>query len=209
MSQRSLLWPVVVVCIMVVMVFSALAGPASSPAAMPSLQYPAYPVQATNTPPATDTAIPTASVNPTATATTDATADTDPTATLQATTTPTATATTAPRGDAPTLTPTPTLGPDVEVLSCIPGAPVVIEGDDAPPLSYLLLFFDRRAVGGGISNDDGAYRLRLVPGEERPGLYPVTVRTRDTRDIIQELACEVNGATATPTTFVVSPTPLP
>ncbi len=213
MIQRSnILWPLVLIGLMVMIVVSALAAPASSRQAVVFQQYPpsqSYPAQVTDTPTPTET--PTATVTPTITETAMATSEAatvSPTSELPSPT-GTATTTSVPRGDAPTLTPTPTLLPDVEVLSCAYGVPVVIEGEDAPPLTPLLLFFGDRAVGGDTSDSEGRYRLRLVPGEERPGLYPVSVRVRDTRDIVDRLACEVVGATPTPTELVVTPTTTP
>lgn len=213
MAQRNnLFWPLVLIGLMVLIVFSAIAAPVNNPATMPVLQYP-YPAQqqVTNTPTLTATA--TATVTATVTETTAATAEaatTSPTSELPSPTgTATTTATIAPRGDAPTLTPTATLTPDIEVLSCAYGVPLFIEGDEAPPLTPLLLFFGDRAVGGDTSDSEGRYRLRLVPGEERPGLYPISVRVRDTRDIVDRLACEVVGATPTPTELVVTPTATP
>jgi hypothetical protein len=208
MAQRNnLLWPLILIGLMVLIVFSALAAPANSPAAMPVLQYPYPAQQATNTPAPTET--PTVTVTATATETPVTTTEAgiaSPTGELPSPT-GTATPTAEPRGNAPTLTPTPTLIPDVEVLSCAYGVPLFIEGEDAPPLTPLLLFFGDRAVGGDTSDREGQYRLRLVPGEERPGLYPISVQVRDTRDIVDRLACEVVGAT--PTALVVTPTAPP
>jgi hypothetical protein len=212
MAQRNnILWPLILIALMVLVVFSALAAPASRPATVPVLQYPYPAQQATNTPTATDTPTATSTATvaaATTTAATTTTATASPTSELPSPT-GTATATSVPRGDAPSLTPTPTLAPDVEVLACAYGVPLFIEGEDAPPQTPLLLFFDDRAVGGDTSDSEGRYRLRLVPGEERPGLYPISVRVRDTRDIVDRLACEVVGATPTPTELVVTPTVTP
>jgi|GEM_PF-1379060 len=87
----------------------------------------------------------------------------------------------------------------VETLSCIPGTTVDLDGT-APPNTALLLFFNDRPVGGGLSSAAGTYRLRLQVGDERPGLYVVEVRERGSRALVDQFGCEVPPFTPTPTT---------
>jgi hypothetical protein len=75
-------------------------------------------------------------------------------------------------------------------LDCRPGARHVIEGA-GPPRTALLLLFDGDPIGGGLTGADGAYRIPLVVGSERPGIYPVEVVRRDTRAVLDSLTCVV------------------
>lgn len=97
-------------------------------------------------------------------------------------------------------TPTSTLLPDAEVLICVPGLPVFIEGR-GPANTALLLYFNERAVGGTTTDAQGFYRIQLVVGEERSGDYPVEVQVRGTREVVATETCRVPGATPTPTEF--------
>jgi hypothetical protein len=75
-------------------------------------------------------------------------------------------------------------------LDCRPGARYSIEGV-GPPRTALLLLFDGEAVGGALSGPDGAYRIPLVVGDERPGAYPLEVVRRDSRALVAALTCVV------------------
>jgi hypothetical protein len=130
----------------------------------------------------------------TATVTTATITGTPPTATVS----PQITATFAPsetRG--PTVvqaTSTPVNG----AVPCIPGTTVEIKGR-GPRNAPLLLYFGGRAVGGGLSDAAGNYRLSLSVGPERAAFYPVEVRVRGTRQLVRELTCLVPYFTPTPT----------
>jgi serine/threonine protein kinase len=95
----------------------------------------------------------------------------------------------------PTATPTPT--PPGE--SCVAGVPYKIVGR-GPPKAPFLLYFGKRVVSGGTVGEDGSFEIELRVGDERPGLYPVTVRLRETNQTLRQFNCLV------PTPL---PTPLP
>lgn len=128
------------------------------------------------------------------------------TATLAASpATPTVAATVAPtptRATAATAAETPTataaLPEGVEALLCVPGGSITLVGEAAPGMA-LLAFFDERPVGGGFARANGVYSIELQIGNERPGQYLVEVRERASRALIDQLGCEVPGATPTPT----------
>jgi hypothetical protein len=140
----------------------------------------------------TGTTTPTTGVSPTVTAGSGATP------TVAATSAPTATR--APQGS-PLPTPTSTLV-GLETLICAPGGNVAITGRGEPGRA-LLVYFNERPVGGSLVRPDGHYTLLLRVGAERPGIYLVEIRDRDTRLPVRSLACEVPGATATPTEVLV------
>jgi len=103
-----------------------------------------------------------------------------------------------------TVPPTSTPIPDSDVLICVPGVPVPVEGQ-GPPNAALLLYFGDRAVGGTTSDARGAYALQLIVGEERPGDYPLEVQVRGTRELVEEFVCRVpGGGTPTPTATEVN-----
>jgi hypothetical protein len=133
-----------------------------------------------------------------ATATLSVTSTPRPTNTAGPTSTPTATR--QPQGS-PTPSATSTLV-GLETLVCVPGATVGIRGR-AEPGTALLAYFNGRPVGGTFTRPDGTYVIALSVGNERPGVYPVNVRERDTRALVRELACEVPGAEPTPTQSLV------
>lgn len=80
-------------------------------------------------------------------------------------------------------------------LDCRPGSRHNIEGV-GPPRTPLLLLFDGAAIGGGTTGADGAYRIPLVVGDERPGVYPVDVVRRDNRAVIDSATCVVPSPNA-------------
>lgn len=137
-------------------------------------------------PPPTDLPTPT----PTATATSQPTPNAAPTATAPLV---------LPGASRIVATATPTGLPlGAEVLDCPLGTPIRIAGETRPHIP-LLLFFDTIVVGGGISNDVGAYDLLLIVGEVRGGLYQVLIVERSSGDRIRELFCRVPDYTPTPT----------
>ena len=108
---------------------------------------------------------------------------------------------------------------DPTPIACPNGQTVFLEGS-APPREPLLVYLGGRAVGGGLADANGTYRLPLR-AQERPGSYPVEVRLRSSRAVIERFTCFVNvpigsGPTETPTglptpgaTTRVSPTQPP
>ncbi|NJN66627.1 MAG: hypothetical protein HC884_07865 [Chloroflexaceae bacterium] len=93
-----------------------------------------------------------------------------------------------------------------EVLVCHPGLPVEVRGREAPPAESLLLLFGGRVVGGGISDVQGNYVLYLTVGAERSGDYPVEIRVRGKRTLVDRRYCHVPAPTPTPT---IPPAPTP
>jgi hypothetical protein len=54
----------------------------------------------------------------------------------------------------------------------------------------LLLLFDTRIVGGGMSDESGHYDIPLSVGTERPGSHVVQVIARQNGRHIQQVTCE-------------------
>jgi hypothetical protein len=170
---------------------------------------PAYPIE-TTAPTASPAPPPTAAIAPTATAAIapTATAAIAPTATAAIVPTataaivPTATAAIAPtatvpaaspsrpRGDSPTATPA--------VARCAPGSTVLLEGR-GPPRAAILVSFGNRVVGGGSVGADGRYRVPIVVGAERAGVYRISVRVRGSRALLDRTSCQVVPEPPTPT----------
>jgi hypothetical protein len=134
------------------------------------------------------------------------------------TSTPTATRTAilSPTGTGGLATPTPTLSSSVptvgqqpieptatlpqapeDALTCFPGDPVLITGD-GPPRAAFLLYFGDRVVSGGSVAPNGRFATRLVVGNERGGIYSVSVRVRGTSNVLREITCSVPDVTPTP-----------
>ncbi|MCX7790429.1 MAG: hypothetical protein N2378_07285, partial [Chloroflexaceae bacterium] len=61
-------------------------------------------------------------------------------------------------------------------IPCPNGQTIFLEGP-APPSEALLVTLGERAVGGGVADRTGFYRIPLR-ANERPGAYPVEVRLR-------------------------------
>jgi hypothetical protein len=102
-------------------------------------------------------------------------------------------------GPTPTLTPTaPAVPSGAPTLVCVPGSTVRLAGEAAPS-AQLLAFFDDRPVGGGFSRGDGLFSIDLLIGDERPGLYLVEVRGRDTLELFAQFGCDVPAFSPTPT----------
>jgi hypothetical protein len=92
-------------------------------------------------------------------------------------------------------TETPTVIPD-DALTCFPGQPVVITGD-GPARAAFLLYFGQRVVSGGSVTPSGRFATTLIVGNERAGVYPVTVRVRGTAQVLLEISCAVPDVTPT------------
>lgn len=90
---------------------------------------------------------------------------------------------------------------------CLPGERLMLEGV-GPPDSALLVRWDERAVGGGVSSVDGRFQLALIVGPEQPGEHRVSVTLRTGREELLRVRCMVPrpeqlrptppGTTATP-----------
>lgn len=79
---------------------------------------------------------------------------------------------------------------DPTTLSCPNGQTVFLEGQSAPN-EGLLIFLEKRAVGGGSANASGAWRLPLKVSE-RPGIYRVEVQSRASRTVVGRFICYVD-----------------
>jgi len=91
---------------------------------------------------------------------------------------------------------------DPTPIACPNGQTVFLNGS-APPREPLLVYLGGRAVGGGLADGNGRYRLPLR-AQERPGSYAVEVRLRSSRAVIERFTCFVDvpigsGPTETPT----------
>jgi hypothetical protein len=91
---------------------------------------------------------------------------------------------------------------DPRPIACPNGQTVFLEGR-AIPNEALLVYLADRAVGGGLASSSGSYRLPLRV-QERPGSYPVEVRLRSSRAVVERFTCfvdvPVGDAGETPTT---------
>jgi hypothetical protein len=154
---------------------------------------PAYPIE-TTAPTASPAPPPTAAIAPTATAAIVPTATAAIVPTATAAIVPTATVPAAspsrPRGDSPTATPA--------VARCAPGSTVLLEGR-GPPRAAILVSFGNRVVGGGSVGADGRYRVPIVVGAERAGVYRISVRVRGSRALLDRTSCQVVPEPPTPT----------
>ncbi len=235
---QSMYWPVSVAVMGVVLVALFFLSPSTIPHAAPlSEEYPT-PTNTTYIPPATktptntseptDTAestdTPTPTDTPTATKTQLATTqddeeeeEEDPTETPTVTTAPKPTDTPKPTAtpeeekkeeDKPTTTPTPTTTELPLERDCSPGNTVLLKGENAPPMTSLVIFFEGRPVGGGMSDHDGHYLLYMEMGEERTLVkekdtevrsYSVEVRERGKPWVVQTAICLIGTPTPLPT----------
>ncbi len=75
-------------------------------------------------------------------------------------------------------------------LACPNGQTVVLEGP-APPSEALLVTLSGRAVGGGVADGNGFFRIPLR-ANERPGVYPVEVLLRGSRAVVARYTCFVD-----------------
>lgn len=213
-QQNNLFWPLSITFMGLFLIVLILAKPDSAPLAAPLNQ--TYP---TNTPTSYPSPTATEAVSETATAGTETPTDTptkepDKDKTPTKTNTPDPTDTPVPKTPTPTYTPT----PEEDVRVCVPGVPVIIEGDDAPPEVALELYFGRaivgdisrrgtperdydtrfQVVGGGLSDSTGHFRMTLTVGKESPGTYPLKIQVRGSKLIVKELTCLIGVDTPTP-----------
>jgi hypothetical protein len=103
-------------------------------------------------------------------------------------------ATVAPQLPAESASPTPT---PVNTVTCFPGDPVEITGS-GPPRAAFLVYFGGRVVSGGSVAPSGRFSTKLVVGNERGGIYVVTVRLRGTSQVLRQISCSVPDVTPTP-----------
>lgn len=223
MPQRSLIWPVTVLVGFATLAVLLLAGALPTPlvaqvddcasvyptpgadrdncnrTATAKVSQGGYPSPSATTGSSQPPPQATATISATATLSVTATA-TQPPATATVGPTSTAISTRQPAGS-PTPTPTSTLV-GLETILCPQGARVEVRGR-AEPSAALLAYFNDRPVGGALARPDGSYLILLSIGAERPGIYPVDIRLRDSRALVRALACEVPGVTPTPTPPVV------
>jgi hypothetical protein len=75
-------------------------------------------------------------------------------------------------------------------IACPNGQTVFLKGP-APPSQALLVTLGERAVGGGVADRNGFYRIPLR-ANERPGVYPVEVRLRGSRAVVARFTCFVD-----------------
>ncbi len=142
---------------------------------------------------------PAATATPTLTTTSTSTSpvtSVSPTATPTLTRSPVATSTTQTSLPSPTLLPTatPTLNfsptPTIQAaLRCAPGDLIELSGKARPHIALLVLF-DDRPVGGGASDQTGAFRIVLRIGPERPGQHEIVVQERERAVVVAEYLCE-------------------
>ena len=114
------------------------------------------------------------------------------------------------------------LGDVAQPIVCPSGKVTILRGR-GPQHTALLVFFNQRPVGGGLTDAAGRWEIPLLVAEA-PGVYPVEVRTRLSDERLQRLDCFVDQpietaapregapqpATPTPTptpTSAASPTP--
>lgn len=80
---------------------------------------------------------------------------------------------------------------DTVALSCPNKQTTFLTGVTAPPYESLIAYLNTRPVGGGISDQDGAWRIPLHVNEHS-GIYDVEVRVRSTRALIKRFTCYVD-----------------
>lgn len=90
---------------------------------------------------------------------------------------------------------TPTLGDQVidkttSSFECQRESQVTIRGSTSP-YSLLLISFDKRVVGGGMSDESGDYVIPLSTGLESSGTHTIQIIQRSTSKVIRTLRCTV------------------
>jgi len=95
----------------------------------------------------------------------------------------------------PSLTPT-ALGR----INCPQFTRILVEGGPrvGPAGAAFLIYFRERQVGGGSLDRNGAFRTEIEVLRERGGDYPITVRLRDTNQLVPVRLFTVDGGTAVP-----------
>lgn len=81
-------------------------------------------------------------------------------------------------------------------FTCQPGATYTLKGS-GPPNTALILRFDSRPVGGGTTDANGAYRVRLAVGQEPPGSYDILLEVRETHQRVAGATCVIPAPDAT------------
>lgn len=201
MPQPSLRTPLGVLAVGLVLALFLLFRPHGDQVAL-SQSYPATAVPPTTSaytgPVTASTAEPTVQGSPTLTVTVGL----QPTA--APTTAPTAAPETRTRPPSPTVAlPTATLEPtatqtQTTTLTCMPGEVIEIRGS-GPPRIPVLLYFEKRVVGGASVSSTGEFILPLRVGNERPGSYAVIVRVRGSSQELLRKTCNVPFSSPTPT----------
>jgi len=94
-----------------------------------------------------------------------------------------------------------------------PAAPIVCPSGEitilrgrGPQHTALLVFFNHRPVGGGLTDAAGRWEIPLLV-TEAPGVYPVEVRTRLGDGLLQRLDCFVDQPIETPAPGEGAPQP--
>jgi len=67
---------------------------------------------------------------------------------------------------------------------------IIVRGK-TDPYSLLLITFDGRTVGGGISYASGSYAIPLMVGDESTGMHRIQILERNTNRVIKQLTCSV------------------
>ncbi|MEI6775776.1 MAG: lamin tail domain-containing protein [Chloroflexales bacterium] len=80
---------------------------------------------------------------------------------------------------------------DVVAISCPNKQTTFLTGLTAPPYESLIAYLNTRPVGGGLSDQDGAWRIPLHVNEHA-GKYDVEVRVRSTRALVGRFTCYVD-----------------
>ncbi|NJM06292.1 lamin tail domain-containing protein, partial [Candidatus Gracilibacteria bacterium] len=97
-------------------------------------------------------------------------------------------------------------------ISCPNNIATTLNGSGVPPFEPLVVFLNNRSVGGGASDGAGNYAIAITP-RERPGEYPVEVRSRENqRAVYGRFICFVDvplGPTATAPDSPPSGSPAP
>lgn len=147
----------------------------------PALQIPTETPTPTNTPP--PTIQPTTIVNDIPQSTSNMQYESTPTPTLRIVPTP--------LRNAPMILPTPVIIESSRAdFECRSQQHIIIRGT-AEPHTMLLLNFDDRVVGGGITYASGTYAIPLQMGNEQRGMHRIEVIQRTTNKVIKRMSCTV------------------
>jgi hypothetical protein len=105
----------------------------------------------------------------------------------------------------PTITPTPT-----SQALCLVNGSLTLRGK-GPPSTAVVAYIDGRPIGGGLTDRAGRFEIVLGRFREQPGLHPITVEVRATREQLFFITCIVPSPTPlftnTPTATVPKATP--
>lgn len=75
-------------------------------------------------------------------------------------------------------------------ITCQRHNQIIVRGK-TDPYSLLLITFDGRTVGGGISYASGSYAIPLMVGDESTGMHRIQILERNTNRVIKQLTCSV------------------